>query len=254
MKYLSQRFVILILLYLTSSYLTGYEIGEKLTFELSYGLIKAGNSTIEINSTVYQDSIDCVEISSLSKTNKFFDKIYKVRDRINSVWDSNENLSYRFSKKLHEGNYRQNRIHYYYPNQNLTVYMKKDKKATKYKTKSFEIPKHTHDILSAFYWARNQELVVGDTLYANITVDGKSYVAGLFVKNLDTIPTIYGDRECVIIEPMLKGDSIFKQTGKILIWLSNDKWKIPMKIESKIVFGSFKAILKEVSNVTYQKK
>ena len=252
MKLTNKIFLLLFFSFVIS--LHAFEIGEKLSFELNYGMISAGSSTIKINEITYLDSINCLEISSYSKTNKFFDKIFKVRDKINSIWDIEKNHSYKFSKKLHEGRYIQNRIHFYYPEKGLTVYMKKDKKSTKYKTKNFEIPQNTHDILSAFYWVRTQELCVGDTLFTSITVDGKSYVAGLLIHRLETIPTIYGETECFVIEQMLQGDSIFKQTGKILIWLGNDKWKIPMKIESKIVFGRFKAILKEVSNVTYKKK
>jgi len=36
---------------------------------------------------------------------------------------------------------------------------------------------------------------------------------------------------------------IFKQTGNIYIWLTNDEYKIPVKLESKISFGSFTASL-----------
>ena len=248
------KILYLLLLLIFSISLNAYEIGEELIFDLSYGFITAGSSTIKINETVYNDTIACLQVESISKTNSFFDKIFKVRDRINSIWDAEQNHAYKFSKNLREGSYRQQRIHYYYPEQNLTVYMKKDKKATKFKTESFEIPANTHDILSAFYWARAQDLAVGDSLSTNVTVDGKSYRAGLLVLRAETIESIFGEQECLVVEPVLAGDSIFKQTGKILIWLSNDQRKIPLKIESKIVFGSFKAILREVKNVSYQKK
>lgn len=234
--------------------LFSYEIGEELTFELSYGVIKAANSSIKIDSTTYNDSIKCLKITSLTSTNKFFDKLYKVRDKIESVWNREQNFSYKFEKKLHEGKYRQNRIHYYYPDQNFTIYLKKDKKATKYKEKRFNIPDNTHDILSGFYWIRNQEMVVGDTLFSELTVDGKSYIGGIRVLRREKIKSIYGLKECLVVEPMLQSSSIFKQTGNIYIWLSADENRIPLKIESKVIFGSFKAILTEVKNVTYKKK
>ncbi|MCK4956593.1 MAG: DUF3108 domain-containing protein [Candidatus Cloacimonetes bacterium] len=234
--------------------LSAYEIGEELTFKLSYSFINAGSSTIKINKTTYKDTISCLQIYSESRTNDFFDKIFKVRDKIESIWDKNQNHSYRFSKNLQEGKYRQRRIHYYYPQQNLTIYLKKDKKATDFKEKHFAIPANTHDILSAFYWLREQKLTVGDTLSINITVDGKSYLADLKILRTEKINSIFGEKECFVIEPMLQSEAIFKQTGKIHIWISNDNHQIPLKIESKIVFGSFQAILKEVKNVTYKKK
>ena len=140
MKLTNKIFLLLFFSFVIS--LHAFEIGEKLSFELNYGMISAGSSTIKINEITYLDSINCLEISSYSKTNKFFDKIIKVRDKINSIWDIEKNHSYKFSKKLHEGRYIQNRIHFYYPEKGLTVYMKKDKKSTKYKTKNFETPHH----------------------------------------------------------------------------------------------------------------
>lgn len=57
-----------------------------------------------------------------------------------------------------------------------------------------------------------------------------------------------------MIEPILKGEAIFKQTGKILIWVTNDEEKIPVKLQSKIIFGSFYAILTDAKNVALKKK
>jgi hypothetical protein len=52
----------------------------------------------------------------------------------------------------------------------------------------------------------------------------------------------------------LEGEAIFKQTGNIYIWLTNDEYKIPMLLESKIIFGHFRAILRDGEKIPYQKK
>ena len=103
--------------------LSAFQNNEKLIFKIKYGVITAGEATLQISETNYEDSISCWRIFSLARTNSFFDKIYKVRDEIESVWDKKRLVSYKFSKNLKEGKYRQRRIHLYYPKQNLSFYL-----------------------------------------------------------------------------------------------------------------------------------
>ncbi len=117
-----------------------------------------------------------------------------------------------------------------------------------------EIPDNTQDILSALYYLRLQEFTVGDTLTINVTSDGRNYPADVIIHKKEIMETIFGDKNCFVVEPVLKGDAIFKQTGKILVWLTADEHKIPVKMSSKIVFGSFKALLKNAENIPYKKK
>jgi len=248
------RKLIIPLIAILSIQLSAFEIGEKLIFQIKYGIIKAGETTLQINTHIYTDSTECYKIESLAKTNSFFDNVYKVRDKIESIWDKKQLVTRRFTKKLQEGSYRQYRIHFYYPEQNFTIYTKFGRKTKKFKEKRIEIPAGTQDILSAFYYLRLQKFTVGDTLTINVTSDGRNYPADVIILREEVMETIFGDINCFVVEPILKGDAIFKQTGKILVWITADEHKIPVKMSSKIVFGSFKAILKDAENVPYEKK
>ena len=112
-----------------------------------------------------------------------------------------------------------------------------------------EIPDNTQDILSAFYFVRNLDLTVGDSVFINVTVDGKNVVTKVIAHKLETINTVFGKTECLVIEPLMETEAVFKQSGRISIWLTNDEQKIPVKMESKVTFGSFKAYLKEYEGV-----
>jgi len=48
---------------------------------------------------------------------------------------------------------------------------------------------------------------------------------------------------------LLRSDAVFKQSGRILIWVTDDEYKIPVKMESKITIGSFVAYLTSASQV-----
>jgi len=219
--------------------------GEKLVFTVKYGIISAAEATLQIEDYTHKDSINCWLFSSKTKTKPFFDRIFKVRDKIESVVDKKKFISYRFEKKLHEGKYKQHRIHLYYPDQNFSFYLKYSRKRKTFKESRMEIPDNTQDVLSAFYFVRNSELAVGDTISLNVTVDGRSAVTKVVVHRIEKIKTIFGKTECLVIEPFMETEAVFKQSGKIKIWITNDSKKIPVKLESKVKFGSFKAYLKE---------
>ncbi|MBW6515752.1 MAG: DUF3108 domain-containing protein [Candidatus Cloacimonetes bacterium] len=233
-------------------YSSSFQDGEKLTFDIRYGIIGAGQATLSVEEIEFRENTPAWKITSQARTNRFFDRIFKVRDEIESVMDKDLFVSHRFTKQLSEGNYRQYRIHYYYPEQNYTLYMRWDFSKNQFDEERMDIPPETHDILSAFYWLRTQDISPGDSVVVNVTADGRNYPAEVRIHRIETIKTIFGNKECLVVEPILEGDAIFKQTGEILIWLTNDVYKIPVRMQSKVIFGSFTATLSEAVNVPYK--
>jgi len=234
--------------------LSAFQENEILEYKIKYGMISAAQAKLTVSSEVFKDTIDTYRITAETRTNSVFDKVFKVRDFIESYWRKKDLVSLRFTKRLSEGNYKQYRIHHYYPEQNLSIYMKYGQKTKAFKEKQITIPEKTQDIFSAFYWIRMQDFKVGDSFLINVTVDGGSYVTQVNILKKETIDTIFGKTECFKIEPILKGEAIFKQTGKVFIWLTADEHKIPVLLESKVIFGSFRAILEKANNVSRELK
>lgn len=226
--------------------------GEKLTFDVKYGMISAAEAVMQIKEVKYEGKIDALRFSSDTKTYSFFDAFFKVRDNIESIWDPDKKVSLKFTKQLNEGRYKQYRIHTYNPTDNTSVYSRFNHKKKTFTDKKITIPANTQDVLSALFWMRTQKLTVGKDLEVNVTADGTSHVARIRVLKKETIDTIFGKKECLVVKPELKGDAIFKQSGEIMIWVVNDENYLPVKMESKVVFGSFKAILKNAENVPYK--
>lgn len=226
--------------------------GEYLVFDIKYGVVSAAQATLELYDTKYQGQ-DVWQIKSNTKTYSFFDVFFKVRDNIESLWQKNTLQPLRFTKNLHEGRYRQYRIHSFDHKKLKTNYQKWDFKKDRWDNKELDFPPNTQDILTAFYWVRTQNLIPGKSLFVNISSDGLSVDTEIVVHGIEKVKSIYGTKECVKIEPKLVGDAVFKQSGRIFIWLTNDKYKIPLKMQSEISFGSFVAVLKSAKNVPYKK-
>src|SRR5690554_52477 len=242
---------VVILILLSRPLYSSFMDGEKLTFDIKYGFIGAGQATLHVEDISYRDNTPAYKITSTARTNRFFDRIFKVRDEIESIMDKEKLVSYQYTKRLEEGRYRQYRIHYYYPEHGYTHYMRYSFSDQTFTEERIEIPAETQDILSAFYWFRMQDAAPGDTLTVNVTTDGENYDAAVVIDRKETIKTIFGQKECLVIEPILEGEALFQQTGIIYIWVTNDQYKIPVRLESKIIFGSFTATLSSAKNVPY---
>jgi len=53
----------------------------------------------------------------------------------------------------------------------------------------------------------------------------------------------------VLVEPMIMEGGLFKSEGRIIIWMTNDDRKIPVKVSTKVVVGSIDAELREYSGI-----
>ncbi len=245
--------IILIVWLLGIAQLFSYQVGEKLTFDIKYGFIKAAKAVLAVDSVSY-DSTTAVQVSAKTNTYSFFDSVFKVRDEIKSIIDPESKLPHEFIKKLKEGNYRQHRVHVFMRDEKLTMYRKWKFKHKIWKEKYLEIPADTHDMFSAFYWSRQQDMAPGDTLSLTVTADGVTAPIKIICHKREKIDTIFGEVRCLKIEPIVDGETIFANSGRVFIWLTDDEEKIPVLLESKIIFGSFRAILRNAKNVIKRKK
>ncbi len=235
-----------------------FETPEKLTFSLEYGFITAGEATLSITKDVYceqliqDEPVAVYKIESSAKSNSFFDAFYKVRDTITSIWSQESLLSLKFSKDLKEGSYRQKRVHYYFHNKLLSFYEKYDFEEGKYIKSVMKIPENTLDILSAFYLTRLKDLdeftKKKEPFYINVTADGDNYFAKVLFMGKEKVYSPLFDKkiECYKIRPILADNALFKNEGKIVIYLTADEEKIPILLESKFLFGKFKAVLRKL--------
>jgi len=244
----SKIFMIIFTYFYLSLFCIGLPENERLLYDIKYGMISAGSSTFNTIKTTFEDE-DAWRIYTTAQTNSVFDKVFKVRDTIESIATYDSLYSLKFTKNMSEGSYRQHRIHRNYLKEKYSVYLRFNHKINKFIDTIIEIPSNTYDLLSAMSKIRTLQLEPGDEIPLNVTVDGKNYDAIISVLRKEEIKTILGNKQCLVIEPALKGDAIFKQTGVIHVWITDDDKKIPVLLQSKVIFGHFRAILTDISTL-----
>lgn len=208
---------------------------EKLLFDVIWGgwnfrWVHAGRATLELLPTGKSTEW---EIRSLAWCNKFFQTFYPVRDTVTSLIDHRGVYPLRFDKRLHEGGYHANISATY--DQSAHILSTQDT--------SLSIEPFTHDVLSAFYFIRTQPLKVGDSFDLAAVSGKKKYNLKVLCHGREKIKVPAGEFQTLIVEPVLKGDGLFKAKGKLIIWVTDDEFHTPVKMQSKIPVGSIKAEL-----------
>jgi hypothetical protein len=52
-----------------------------------------------------------------------------------------------------------------------------------------------------------------------------------------------GTFDCIMVEPLVQEGGLFKSEGTIVIWLTDDELKVPIKVKTKVIVGAIDAEL-----------
>jgi len=205
-----------------------FGVGEKLDFEVKYGFISAGTATMCVERLIEFKNRPCFLISSTAHSNSFFSTFYKVDDRVETIVDATGLFTWRFEKNLNEGSYRANR---------LVEFDQRSQKAY-YKKDTADVPMFVQDALSVFYYVRTKPLEVGKSVFIDHYNDGKLYVLEVKVLEKEKITVSAGTFECIVVEPLLQSVGVFKHEGRLKVWMTDDRLRLPVLMKSKVLVGS----------------
>ncbi|MEI6305768.1 MAG: DUF3108 domain-containing protein, partial [Deltaproteobacteria bacterium] len=100
------------------------------------------------------------------------------------------------------------------------------------------------DTLSGFYLLRNKELQVGRTEHLHI-YDGDAYTPvtiEVLRHEMIRLPNMT-KMDTLVVRPVRENGATFRKSGDILIWITNDEKKVPVKFETSLPIGSVTAEL-----------
>ncbi len=214
-------------------------MGEKLSYSLYWFGIHVGNAELEAGGSSGKVIIRS-EVHSTAAISAF----YKVDDHAQSTVINGVPVN--FSIKQREGKYRSDKETVFDPDKkDLTFfnYIKGSKDDHPIQSGAL------WDLLSGFYYLRTQPFVVGKTISIDIFDSNKFFQAIVNVIGKERIKfskTIILDT--VKVKPLLESEGLFQNKGDILIWLTDDDNRIPVKVETKVPIGTVVAILKSLES------
>lgn len=224
-----------------------FSTGEVITFKIFYNVIglfvDAGNASFTVENSRLNDR-PVYHITGLGTSNPSYDWIFKVRDRYETYIDTATLKPYKFIRHVEEGRYRKDEV--------VSFYHAEKKAVTQKGT--FPIGECMQDVLSSIYYARNIDFssyAIGEKIPFSMFLDDE--VHNIYIRYLgkEVIKTKYGKFKAIKFKPMLISGTIFSGGELMTVWISDDKNRIPLRIESPITVGSVKVDMMGYRNLRY---
>lgn len=214
-----------------------YGLGEKLEYSIGYKFISAGTASFRVlPQAITRNEKRCFDIRFEVRSLKSLDWLYRVQDQYRTVMDIDGIFPHEFEQHIREGNY----------SRDYTAKFDQTKNIAYTSEGEFPIPPFVHDIVSAFYYVRTLDLKSkrkGDVIQLQNFFGDTTHALGVKILGRQTVEVEAGTFKCIVIEPMVVEGGLFKSEGKIIIWLSDDDRKIPVKVSTKILIGTIDAQL-----------
>lgn len=217
---------------------------ERLTFAIEFGIIRAGSATLEIRpSGRAAPRAPLVEIVSRARSSPFFSHFYPVDDEIRSVVDPVTLLPVRFEKRLSEGSYHARE----------SIVFDRDAGRVRYaEGDTVRVPPGARDALSAVYDLRRMRPLPGDSITFVHHTARKTTEIAVRVLGRETLATRVGRFRCLKTEPVLASGGLFKHEGQLWVWFTDDERMIPVRMESKLTFGSIVAEIERIERPDFR--
>jgi len=223
--------------------------GEELNYKVIYnwGLIwlESAQASFKTKPFTYNGK-GCYLFSGTGSTFPKYDWFFKVRDVFETIVDSNTLRPLKFQADILEGGKKDKHI-YIFNNQSKKAYTIINYGTKIPKVDTLKIGNCTIDVLTAIYYARSidySRCKKNDTVSISLLLDGKVYpiYVRYLGKEIFTSKEL-GTYKCIKFSPLLIEGTIFKKGEGMVVWVSDDKNKLPVYIETPITVGSVKVKL-----------
>ena len=217
--------------------------GEVLLYDVYWSGIPCGEIKMEILDMIEYEGKEAFHFVLTAESNRFLSVFYEVRDRIESIADAKELYSLRYEKRLREGHYEKDQVVTYNPEMGTAKYVEKSGE------EEIQVMEKSKDTLSSFYLFRTVDLEIGTRVDFYVDSNKKHYKLRVHAKEKEEIEirnrgvfdTIRVEVDVEKIVP--DGDNEITKNG-IVLWMSNDEKRVPVRIRTQVFLGEIDMLLK----------
>ncbi len=231
-----------------------FQPGEKIVYKLYYNWnfvwLAAGEVTFLVHDLPSQ-----YHVMVRGRTYPSYEWFYKVRDNYESYLDKKTLLPKIHIKDIHEGDYTRYDRTTFYQDAGKAI-SERGKTRNDLAKKEIALKECMHDLISIVYYARNLDyagMKKNQEIPIKILMDQEIYP--LKIKYLGAEPDTkikgVGRFKTQKFSPQLIAGDVFKEGDEMSIYVSDDKNKIPVLIESPVSVGSVKAVLHSYQGLKY---
>lgn len=239
---------------------SAYQPGEKVGYAIHYGVVQAGTASLELKTDTFKGKMVWHSVFT-GRTTGMAEVLFRVLDVYESYIEPESGLPVFSIRNIQEGRYRKyNEVifdHYSRPDSSVL---------TSDLTGVHVAEKNIHDILSCFYFFRNNNLPnyknfkKGDMITIMTWFTDELYPIRMRYLGADEVKTKVGRIKCLKFNPVTEVGRLFKTEDDVSFWFSADKNFLPVKVRFDIFVGAFAAEvisyegLKNPLNINMKKK
>ena len=212
--------------------------GENLQYRIHLGFINAAEATIKSSpeiSTIGHQTVRKVEIEG--KTTGVLELFSPLRDYWSAQLDTESLFPLKTEMRKREGRYRKQETVLYQMDKGFAKITSPQNNPV---TSTISGPKDLLDLISAYYFLRSKPVSdkkPGSRWSAQVLVDSKIYELVLVVRAKETIETESGKRASIKTNILLPKNNLFKEEDAIRLWISDDAYQVPLKVQVNLKIG-----------------
>jgi hypothetical protein len=214
-----------------------FQIGERLTYNVSFTGITAGQASLEVVNDTVVNNYHQLHIRFNARTTFPVSSIYTIDDQVDTWLDSKSLYTRKMTKKIRERNYKKDSHTIIDYDQSIAIT----------DGDTVIIDQFLRDSYSLFYFLRTIPLSIGETIDFTAFNGKKITPFQIITKTKETINTMAGTFPCLVVKPFREGTTLLKNKGDMIIWFSDDKNKLPIQIRIKLKYGSMLLKLKDIN-------
>ena len=227
---------------------TSFKAGEYFEYKVKFGFLPIGEATVDVSQQIYSvNNRPCFRVNILGKTSGLTD-LFRIRNTYRSYLDTAAILPQKFLMSLHENNYKKDQTIIFDHLANVAI-REQDKEK-----KNFKLPDNVHDVVSGYYFLRTidfSKVKSGESVSSNMFFDDEIYNIKVKFNGRGVVKTRFGKINVIKLNPVLPPNGMFEGEDAIRIWVSDDRNRVPIRIEIDFAVGSASMELKEYRNIRY---
>jgi hypothetical protein len=217
---------------------TAYTGGETLRYSVSWFGIKAGELHMQVNKVDDGQKTFILEITARSAG--LLDAVFPIEDHFRTIVHGQMRLPSRHEMQQKEGRRVNSKLNRYDQEKFRVFYRKNDEPADIY-----QLDGPMQNEFSAFFIMRALSFAGDTPVVVPTFADKKRHEVVVTLEGKEEQNGVLGKKNTLKVQPNLTFKGQYEKIGNPLVWLTDDAWRIPIRIQAKIVIGALTAELFE---------
>jgi hypothetical protein len=214
-------------------------ISKKFTYYIFWSGIRAGKAVLE-----YKSTPEGTTIKTHATSASFLSLFYKVDDTAQSTLYP-DGYPREYILKVREGFHRRHKVTRFNRNKDNGLHQVIYHNVLDNELIKLNLDKPVFDPLSAFHEMTMRNLMVGQSEFIDVFDNKKLWHTEIKILKKERMKVIAGEFDTIVVKPLLKSEGLFRKTGEMHLWITDDERKLPVLFTSKAVIGKFSVVLAE---------